>query len=262
MLLSQHLKENGVERDLAKIMLLIAGKSSLVQKAFLTHSGVAFTKNIHGEQQMELDKYADAVFLRAMEKSKLVKSVASEEQEGIVEILKAKGSYGVVMDPLDGSSLIKTNLAVGTIAGFFNEGNVMERGSRMDGAMYILYGPITSMVYAAKNGVHEFVMNAKGEFVLKREHILLPEGKIYCPGGLRNDWTAQHLQFISGLEKQGYKLRFSGGFVPDFNQLLTYGGVFIPCPQISPERKAAPCSGGKPNGAHRGAGRRRWNKRP
>lgn len=223
---ANHLKEKKVERDMARIMLMLADKSRLVQKAFFTHSGVAATRNIHGETQMELDTYSDMVFMKAMEKSRLVKTVASEEQDGIVEIVKAKGSYGVTLDPLDGSSLIRTNLAVGTIAGFFNEGDVMEKGSKMDGAMFILYGPITSLVYTAKNGVHEFVLSPMGKFVLKRENIQIPEGKIYCPGGLRSEWTAGHRKFIEELEAQGYKLRFSGGFVPDFQQILAYGGIF------------------------------------
>ncbi len=238
MLLREHLRQEKVERDLAKIMLIIAEKSRLVQKAFLTHGGLAETSNIHGERQMELDKYADKIFLDAMEKSRLVRTVASEEQDDIVEIVKARGSYGVTLDPLDGSSLIKTNLAVGTIAGFFNEGDVLEKGSKMDGAMYIVYGPLTSLVYTAKNGVHEFILNAKGNFELKRSDIQIPEGKVYCPGGLRGEWLAKHAKYISSLEKGGYKLRFSGGFVPDFNQVLSYGGVFsYPATKSAPQGK-------------------------
>ncbi|VVC00836.1 Fructose-1,6-bisphosphatase class 1 [uncultured archaeon] len=235
---AEHLRREGVERDMARIMLLIAKKSRLVQKAFFTHSGICNTRNIHGEQQMELDTYADDIFMKAMEKSRLVRTVASEEQDDIVEIVKAKGSYGVTLDPLDGSSLIKTNLAVGTIAGFFNEGDVLEKGARMDGAMCILYGPITSLVYTAKKGVHEFVLSPGGKFVLKRESIQLPEGKIYCPGGLRNEWPEGHAKFISYLESQSYKLRFSGGFVPDFQQVLTYGGIFTyPAAKSLPQGK-------------------------
>ena len=235
---SEHLRSQKVDRDMAKIMLLLADRSRLVQRAFFTHSGAAQTNNIHGEQQMELDTYADSVFMKAMEKSRLVRTVASEEQNDIVEIMKAKGSYGVTLDPLDGSSLIKTNLAVGTIAGFFNEGNVMEKGARMDAAMYILYGPITSLVYSAKNGVHEFVLGPRGKFILKRENISIPEGKIYCPGGLRHEWLKGHKSFVEDLEQQGYKLRFSGGFVPDFQQILTYGGIFTyPATTSAPQGK-------------------------
>ncbi|MCR4368802.1 MAG: fructose-1,6-bisphosphatase [archaeon] len=234
----EHLRKEHVDRDMAKIMVLLAEKSKIVQKAFLTHSNVSTTRNIHGETQLELDKYADDVFLSAMGKSRLVRAVASEEQNDIVEILKAKGSYGVTLDPLDGSSLIKTNLAVGTIAGFFNEGNVMERGSKMDGAMFILYGPLTSLVYTAKNGVHEFVLNARGKFVLRHENLMIPQdGELYCPGGLRKDWVKGHKKLVDFLEQSGYKLRFSGGFVPDFRQLLTYGGLF-----------SYPALNGKPDG--------------
>lgn len=225
-LLDGHLRNGDVDPHIATIMLTIADKSRAVKSAFLTHMGVSSTRNIFGEEQLELDKFADMTFMKAMEKSRLVRTVASEEQDDIVEIKKAKGSYGVTLDPLDGSSLVKTNLAVGTIVGIFNEGNVMERGAKMDAAMYIVYGPLTSLVYTAKNGVHEFILNGRGKFELRKENITIPDGKIYAPGGLRNDWTPQHSKFISELESQGYKLRFSGGFVPDMQQILSYGGVF------------------------------------
>ena len=232
------MRDEKVDRDMAKVMLLIAEKSKVIQRAFLTHSGASKSRNMHGEQQMELDKYADQVLLKAMERSKLVRTVASEEQNEIVEIVKAKGEYGVTLDPLDGSSLIDANLAVGTIAGFFNEGNVMEKGSKMDGAMYILYGPLTSLVYTAKNGVHEFVLNGRGKFELRKENLMIPEGKIYAPGGLRNDWGPKHAKFISALEKDRYKLRFSGGFVPDFQNILYNGGVFCyPALRSKPQGK-------------------------
>ncbi len=236
--LEEHLKQNKVDRDLSKIILTIAQKSGTIRKAFFTEAGTTTTKNIFGEQQMELDKFADKVLLKAMEKSKVVKTVASEEQDEIVEIKKAQGTYGVTLDPLDGSSLIKTNLAVGTIAGFFNEGNVMEKGSKMDAAMYIVYGPLNTLVYTAKNGTHEFAMDAKGRFQLRHENITIPEGKIYSPGGLRNEWLEKHKAFIEDLENQGYKLRFSGGFVPDIQQIISYGGIFTyPATKKSPEGK-------------------------
>jgi len=235
---AEHLRKEKVDSHLAAILLKIAEKSKLVKSAFLTHMGVSSTKNIFGEEQLELDKFADMTFMKVMEKSRLVRTIASEEQDNIVEIKKAKGSYGVTLDPLDGSSLVKTNLAVGTIVGLFNEGNVMEKGSKMDAAMYIIYGPLTSLVYTAKNGVHEFIMNGRGVFELRKEYLEIPEGKIYSPGGLRNDWLPEHLKFISDLESQGYKLRFSGGFVPDIQQILTYGGVFTyPALKSSPNGK-------------------------
>ncbi|MFH1591689.1 MAG: class 1 fructose-bisphosphatase [archaeon] len=235
--LKEHLKKKGVQPELCKLILLVADISKDISAAFHTHQHITDTKNIHGEQQMALDKHADMLLINAMEKSKLVRNVASEEQDEILEIKKAEGSYGVVMDPLDGSSLINVNLSVGTIVGFFDEGNVMEPGKKMDAAMYVLYGPITSLVYCAGGGVHEFVLDQDGVYRCRAEDLMIPDGKIYSPGGTRKDYTPSHRTFIENLEDRGFKPRFSGGFVPDFNIVLHQGGVFT-----------YPALEGKPNG--------------
>jgi fructose-1,6-bisphosphatase I len=94
--------------------------------------------------------------------------------------------------------------------------------------MYITYGPLITMVYSTGKGAHEFVLNREGEYVLSQENIILKEkGSIYSLGGIRKDWTPAHLSFVEHLEELGYKLRYSGGFVPDINQILIKkGGIF------------------------------------
>lgn len=98
----------------------------------------------------------------------------------------------------------------------------------MVAALYITYGPLMTMVYSAGKGTHEFVLNREGEYVLSQENIKFKEsGSIYSPGGLRKDWIPRHLKFLESLEDEGYKLRYSGGFVPDINQILIKkGGIF------------------------------------
>ncbi|MFH1588239.1 MAG: class 1 fructose-bisphosphatase [Candidatus Diapherotrites archaeon] len=234
--LEQHLKD--ADSGIKELILLIAKNSRKINKAFETQYGYTCTKNSYGETQIALDKYADQLLIKEFEKSKLVRTVASEEQDEIIEIIKTKGEFGITLDPLDGSGCINTNLSVGTIAGIFNEGNVMEKGNKMDAACYVLYGPITSFVYSAKNGLHEFLMNSKGKFILKKENILIPEGKIYSPGGLRKDYFPKHKKLIEELEKEGFKLRFSGSFAADFNQILYYGGIFTyPAVKTQPQGK-------------------------
>ena len=218
----------GVPEDVKKLILIIAENAKKVQLCFGEHCGSSDTKNCYGETQIELDKWADELFFTAFEESGLVRNVASEEQGEIIEITKAKGSWGITIDPLDGSSCVKTNLAVGTIVGMFNEGNVMEKGKMMDAACFVLYGPLTTLTYAYKGwGTHEFALNNKGEFILRKESIIIPEGKIYCPGGLPSKWTREHTLFVKELERQGYKLRYSGSLTADFNQILHYGGIFM-----------------------------------
>jgi fructose-1,6-bisphosphatase I len=153
---------------------------------------------------------------------------------------KGREKYIVTADPLDGSSLVDTNLAIGTIIGI-HKTSIFSRGKdSMVAALYITYGPLITMVYSAGKGSHEFVLNREGEYVLSQEHIMLDErGSIYSPGGLRKDCTDSHLKYLEYLESAGYKLRYSGGFVPDINQvLIKRGGIFTyPALKMSPRGK-------------------------
>jgi fructose-1,6-bisphosphatase I len=103
---------------------------------------------------------------------------------------------------------------------------VLEKGARMVAALYVLYGPLTILTLTTGKGVHEFVLDVTGEFVLKEEDIRIPGGKIYAPGAKRKDYLPAHAQWIETLEEEGYKLRFSGCFVADVHQILHKGGVF------------------------------------
>ena len=139
------------------------------------------------------------------------------------------GRYSVAFDPLDGSSLVDVNLAVGTIVSIYEGDNLLQPGRNQAAALYILYGPRTTLVVSTGNGVHEFAMNLLMEFDLVQENIQL-EGpaKIYAPGGTRNKYSTGVEKFTQYLETSGFKLRYSGGFVPDINQvLIKRGGIFM-----------------------------------
>lgn len=229
MRLADFLVREGTDTNLAELILFLGKQSLVVKKGFLSTSGQPpageSTRNVYGEEQMPLDKFADGVFLCSLRESRLVSTVASEEQEQAIEIDNPKNRFGVVMDPLDGSSLIDVNLAIGTIIGIC-PGHVLEKGSRLIAALYILYGPLTTLTYTTGTGVHEFVLDETGEFVLRHRDLRIPDGKIYAPGALRKDYLPAHARWIAHLEQSGYKLRFSGCFVADVHQILHKGGVF------------------------------------
>ena len=224
MKLQEHLKD--VDEDLAKLILLISEQGKKIKNAFIGRQSYADSKNIYGEQQVALDKWADELLIAELKPSGLVKSIASEEQPEVVMVPESTGKYSVTMDPLDGSSLIGVNLAVGTIIGIFEADSPLNKGSEMVAAMYILYGPLTVLTYTVHKGVHEFVLNDAGEYVLQEEDIKIPDGKIYAPGALRKDYLPGHKEFIEKLEEDGYKLRYSGSFVADVHQIMHKGGVF------------------------------------
>ncbi len=71
--------------------------------------------------------------------SGVVCNIASEEMDEIFQVTSNPlGMFSVAYDPLDGSSLVDVNLAVGTIVGIY-QGDTLQPGRNMVGAMYILY---------------------------------------------------------------------------------------------------------------------------
>jgi len=229
MKLDDFLVSQGTEKNLTELILFFAAQAGQVKKGFLCNclktSVDEQTRNVYGEEQMALDKYADGVFILGLKKSRLVRYIATEEQDHLIEVDDPKNNFGVVIDPLDGSSLLDVNLCVGSIIGIY-PGHVLTPGAQMVAALYMLYGPLTLLTLTTGNGVHEFVQDETGEFVLKEENLKMPAGKIYSPGALRKDYLPPHARWIEHLEKAGYKLRFSGCFVADVHQILHKGGVF------------------------------------
>ena len=239
--LRRHMWKAGVEVELRRLIWQIAVMGKYISaKIHESNRKLAGFRNVFGEEQLTLDRSADEILKNQLEYSGFVREYASEEQDSVVQIGKGDEKYFITADPLDGSSLVDTNLSIGTIIGIHKESMLAEGRKTLAAATYITYGPLITMVYSAGKGTHEFVLNREGEYVLSEENIILKErGDIYSLGGLRRDWTPEHLKYIEFLEKEGYKLRYSGGFVPDINQvLIKRGGIFTyPALKKSPKGK-------------------------
>lgn len=229
--LRRYLRETGVDRDLTRIICEIANASKYIINAIRTGDlGVAGTSNLYGEQQLALDVLSDRIIQKRLMHSGVVAKIASEEVDEIISVTDpTNGRYSVAFDPLDGSSLVDVNLAVGTIVSIYEGDNLLQPGRNQVAALYVLYGPRTTMVVSTGNGVHEFAMNLLMEFDLVQENIQLKgPAKIYAPGGARNKYSTGVEKFTQSLETSGAKLRYSGGFVPDINQvLIKRNGIFM-----------------------------------
>lgn len=229
--LRQHLRDQNISDNLVHLICEIAEASKYVINAVRTGDlGVAGTSNLYGEEQLALDVLSDRIMRKRLQHSGVVCNIASEEMEDIFQVSSnPKGMFSVAYDPLDGSSLVDVNLAVGTIVGIYQGDDLLQPGRNMVGAVYILYGPRVSMVYSVGKGVFEFTMNQLMEYTLTRENVQMkPSGDIYSPGGLRKKYSEGNERFIRYLEEKGSKLRYSGGFVPDINQVLMKGkGLFM-----------------------------------
>lgn len=227
--LKEYLRDSGVASELATIVLALAGSVKEIAEVIKTDKGEkAGSENSFGEEQVAMDVKSDQIFLDHMKASRVVGLVASEEMDDEMKI--GEGEYAVASDPLDGSSLVDVNLAVGSIFGIYKTDTFYGRiGEEQLAAMLGVYGPRTAMFLTVRKGVAYFILNADGEFVLQEDNLKIEEkGKIFAPGNLRAGAEREdYLKLLNYWVKEGYQLRYSGGMVPDIGQILLKGkGVF------------------------------------
>lgn len=217
------------ERSLYKLISLIADLTTHIRDMLPRELGFAGGTNPYGEKQLQIDVWSNDLFTKKLLKSGLVKRLASEEMEEVVEA--ATGEYSIVLDPLDGSSNLKSNNLLGTIVGVYREKPLPAKGRDLLAAMYFLYGPYHQLILALQDGVRSFAATGKGSqgtrFVTDGLIRQLPKPPtVYGIGGLREKWTPSVRGFVESLEKRKLSLRYGGSFVGDFNQVLTKGGFF------------------------------------
>ena len=154
--LRQHLRDQNISGNMVHLICEIAEASKYVINAIRTGDlGVAGTSNLYGEEQLALDVLSDRILRKRLQHSGVVCNIASEEMEEIFQVTSnPQGMFSVAYDPLDGSSLVDVNLAVGTIVGIYQGDNLLQPGRKMAGAIYILYGPRVSLVYSVGKGVY------------------------------------------------------------------------------------------------------------
>ena len=229
--LNTHLRLTGTPDNLRHLIVDIATSAKYVHHAIQTGDlGMAGTSNLYGENQLALDVLANEIIKKHLMESYLVGAFASEEENDVVEIGHGEKKYCVAFDPLDGSSLADVNQAVGSIFGIYEGSDFLgKKGKDQIASLFVVYGPRTSLVYTTRKGVHEFSLNAIGEFVLTKENLkVTPEHKIFAPGNLRaTGENTKYLNLVNEWSKNGKTLRYSGGMVPDINSILMKGqGVF------------------------------------
>ena len=187
-------------------------------------TGKSQSENSTGDTQLKLDIQSDEIIEEIFSKLSSVKAIVSEEQDSIKNI-NATGEYLIAYDPLDGSSLVDVNLSVGSIYGIYkNEFNA----KNIIASIYVVFGPRVEMVvttndvkmYRLLNGEFKFIQNIK----------LKEKGKLNAPGSTQNCWAPFHKKLIDDIFNDGYRLRYSGGMVPDLHQILLKGGGLFSYP--------------------------------
>lgn len=200
--------------------------------------------NEFGDEQLAIDILANNVIFSNLKQCGAV-ATASSEETPVEDPMGGKG-YSVAFDPLDGSSVIDTNFAVGTIFGIWPGDKLTGiSGKDLKCAGIAVYGPRTTMTIAISNvdKAHEFLLvddfsAMHGQWVKTNEFGSINEGKLIAPGNLRaTQDNPGYAELFNYWVANQYQLRYTGGMVPDVNQLMVKGkGVF--CNVASPNTKS------------------------
>ncbi|QKF73361.1 fructose-1,6-bisphosphatase I [Aliarcobacter faecis] len=189
------------------------------------------SENSTGDTQLKLDIQSDEIIEAIFSKIPTIKAIVSEEQDNIKNINK-DGEFLIAYDPLDGSSLVDVNLSVGSIFGIYkNEFNAQN----IVASVYIVFGPRVEMVVTTDDVKMYRLLDSEFKFI---QNIKLNEkGKLNAPGSTQNCWAPFHKQLIDDIFNDGYRLRYSGGMVPDLHQILLKGGGLFSYPGTSDKPK-------------------------
>lgn len=210
--------------------------------------GVTDQTNHSNEVQQKLDVFANQAFKNALTNREIVCGFASEEEDSFIELSSVKdgssNNYIILIDPLDGSSNIDTNVSVGTIFSIYRriskqgepvtELDFLQIGKNQVAAGYILYGTSTMLVYSTGHGVNGFTLNpALGTFYLSHPNMKYPNsGFIYSIN------EGNYVHFPDGIKKyikycqmdeedRPYTSRYIGSLVSDFHRNLIQGGIYL-----------------------------------
>jgi fructose-1,6-bisphosphatase I len=220
--------------------------------------GTANARNVQGEEQQKLDVIANETIKNCLNHTGRVCVMGSEEDEHIIPVPPEYpvGKYAILFDPLDGSSNIDVNSAVGTIFSIYRRVSMEGRGTASDvlqpgckqvAAGYVMYGSSTMMVYTTGQGAHGFTLDPTiGEFLLSHPRIVTPRvGKYYSVNESNfGRWDKAMQLAVRGLKGEMPDLmkpknsRYIGSLVADFHRNLIAGGIFLyPADSTNPRGK-------------------------
>ncbi|KAL8539158.1 hypothetical protein ACS0TY_000957 [Phlomoides rotata] len=231
--------------DKGLITLMISLGEALRTIAFKVRTascGGTACVNSFGDEQLAVDMLANNLLFEALQYSHVCKYACSEEVPELQDMGgPAEGGFSVAFDPLDGSSIVDTNFTVGTIFGVWPGDKLTGvTGADQVAAAMGIFGPRTTYVLALKDapGTHEFLLLDEGKWQHVKDTTSIGEGKMFSPGNLRaTKDNPEYAKLIDYYVREKYTLRYTGGMVPDVNQIIVKEkGIFTNV--ISPSAKA------------------------
>ena len=238
--------------DLGALLIDVAAAikaiSAMTAKGALGgYLGEQGSKNAQGETQQKLDVLAHEVMIRSCEWGGLLAGMVSEELEDPCAVPEeyVRGRYLLVFDPLDGSSNIDVNVAVGTIFSVLRHDSLappgaadyLQPGCRQVAAGYAIYGPATMLVITVGKGTHGFTLDREiGNFILTHPDLEIPPDSSEFAINTSNArfWEPPVHRYVSecqagksGIRCRDFNMRWIASLVAEVHRILMRGGVFM-----------------------------------
>ena len=247
--LTSYLDQHSTSTELNDVITTVTnvGKtiSQLLRKGALADIlGEAGNQNVQGEDQKKLDVLANDLLLDALAENTHCAGVASEELDNATPA-NADGSLLVLFDPLDGSSNIDINMAVGTIFSILpyqrqgqtsENSDFLQAGNQQLAAGYLLYGTSTVLALTITENVVMFSLDPDtGDYVLIEDNVQIDADTSEYAINSSNYryWHAPMQQYIdeliageAGVRGRDFNTRWVAAMVGDVHRILCRGGLF------------------------------------
>jgi fructose-1,6-bisphosphatase I len=233
--------------DLARVLSAVAEASlpvaHLIRRGRLAGGlDVAIDPAHDGIAQKALDVFADESFVTGL-KGSGVRGVLSEERDDPVAIDR-DGTLLVAIDPLDGSSNIDANVAIGTVfsvldapPGEVEAARFLQRGVRQRAAGFVVYGPHVAFVFTTGAGVRIATLDpdtnayrVSGAAVQvpaeSNEFAINTANSRHWPGPVQA-YVEDLLEGDEGPRGRNFNMRWTGSVVADVYRILIRGGVYL-----------------------------------
>ena len=240
-----------LSRLFSAIKLASKVMNSQINKAGLVNGilGKVGTTNVQGEEQKKLDLYANEIFVRALKAREEVCGIASEEEEESIVFENEtglNGKYIVLIDPIDGSSNIETNVSIGTVFAIFRRispvgtpatpEDFLQPGRNQVAAGYVIFGSSTMLVFSSGHGVHGFTYDPSiGVFYLSNPNMQIPKtGTIYSTNegnyAYHSPGVQSYIDYCKSIDKntkRPYTARYIGSMIADIHLTFLKGGIYL-----------------------------------
>lgn len=192
------------------------------------------TENESGDDQIELDLFADEAFRKRLSTNNEVRFVLSEEQPNLSRY--SDGQYSVALDPLDGSKSALVGIPSGAIFGVFENtsSKVDFCGKNIVAGGFYVFGATLECFSAVGSTVERRVyQEKKGRWETMPLPSSMPSANFFAVN-VSNfkywpNWLREHYQNIVLDAPSGQKpanIRWYASMVSEIKRLMLEGGVF------------------------------------